>query len=68
MAKVTAPRWASNLYRLSGYLTEDFGGGHKTLKMAWVINLHKIITLFIILGMMVLWSGPNPTAGIEGNR
>ena len=53
MHKLTAPRWASNLYRLSGYLTEDFGGGPKTLKMAWVIDLHKIITLFIILGMMV---------------
>jgi protein-S-isoprenylcysteine O-methyltransferase Ste14 len=34
-------------------MTEDFGGGPKQLKMAWVINFHKIFTLFIIAGMMV---------------
>ena len=49
----TAPPWARNLYRISGSLTEYFGGGPRHLKMAWVINLHKIITLFIIFGMMV---------------
>ena len=52
MHKYTAPAWARTIYTASGYLTEDFGGGPKVLKMAWVINLHKIITLFIILGMM----------------
>lgn len=52
MHKYTAPIWASAIYKTSGYLTEDFGGGAKQLKMAWVINLHKIITLFIIVGMM----------------
>ena len=36
----------------SAYMTEDFGGGPKRLKMAWVINFHKIFTLFIIAGMM----------------
>jgi protein-S-isoprenylcysteine O-methyltransferase Ste14 len=48
----TAPAWAVGIHRISGFLTEDFGGGPKHLKMAWVINLHKVITLFIILGMM----------------
>jgi len=52
MHKYTAPAWARILYDVSGKLTEDFGGGPKQLKMAWVINLHKIITLFIVLGMM----------------
>ena len=52
MHKYTAPIWTSAIYKTSGYLTEDFGGGAKQLKMAWVINLHKIITLFIIVGMM----------------
>jgi hypothetical protein len=46
MHKFTAPHWATMIYRASGYLTEEFGGGPKFLKMAWVINLHKIITLF----------------------
>ena len=52
MHKYTAPAWARLVYSVSAYLTEDFGGGPKQLKMAWVINLHKIITLFVILGMM----------------
>jgi hypothetical protein len=52
MHKYTAPAWARILYDVSGKLTEDFGGGPKQLKMAWVINLHKFITLFVILGMM----------------
>jgi len=33
-------------------MTEDFGGGPRQLKISWVINFHKIITLFIIAGMM----------------
>ena len=53
MHKYTAPAWARTIYDISGKLTEDFGGGPRHLKMAWVINLHKIITLFIIYGMMV---------------
>jgi protein-S-isoprenylcysteine O-methyltransferase Ste14 len=53
MHKYTAPNWAKWVYTTAGYLTEDFGPGPKHLKMAWVINLHKIITLFIIYAMMV---------------
>ena len=53
MSKFTTPFWATKIYDFVGYMTEDFGGGPKQLKMAWVINLHKIITLFIIAGMMV---------------
>lgn len=53
MHKYSAPAWAQLIYDISGKLTEDFGPGPRHLKMAWVINLHKIITLFIILGMMV---------------
>jgi len=53
MHKYIAPAWAKWLYDTSGYMMEDFGGGPKFLKMAWVINLHKIITAFIIIGLMV---------------
>ena len=53
MHKYAAPGWARTVYDVSGKLTEDFGPGPKHLKMAWVINFHKIITLFIICGMMV---------------
>ncbi len=53
MSTYTTPSWARKLYDFVGYMTEDFGGGPKQLKMAWVINFHKIFTLFIIAGMMV---------------
>lgn len=52
MTQKTAPGWARFMSRLSNYLIEDFLGGPKQLKMAWVIDFHKIITLFLIYGMM----------------
>jgi protein-S-isoprenylcysteine O-methyltransferase Ste14 len=52
MSRYHTPAWASTLYRFVAWMTEDFGGGPKQLRMAWVINFHKIFTLFIILGMM----------------
>lgn len=53
MHRYRAPCWARVIYDIAGKLTEDFGPGPKHLKMAWVINLHKVITLFIIYAMMV---------------
>jgi len=53
MSGYIPPTWASALYRFVAFMTEDFGGGPKRLKMAWVINFHKIFTLFIIVGMMI---------------
>ena len=47
-----APWWARTLFNVSAKLSENFLGGPKHLKMAWVINFHKVITLFLILGMM----------------
>ena len=45
-------------------MTEDFGGGPKQLKMAWVINFHKVITLFLIAGMMVYFSNFSTAAWV----
>ncbi len=53
MSGYIPPTWAGGLYNFVGYMTEDFGGGPKWLKMAWVINFHKIFTLFLIAGMMI---------------
>lgn len=52
MATYQPPAWAAAFHRFFSYMTEDFGGGPRWLKISWVINFHKIITLFIILGMM----------------
>jgi protein-S-isoprenylcysteine O-methyltransferase Ste14 len=50
MSGYNTPNWARKLYDFVAYKTEDFGGGPKRLKMAWVINFHKIFTLLIIVG------------------
>ncbi|MBT8059146.1 MAG: DUF1295 domain-containing protein [Gammaproteobacteria bacterium] len=52
MGAYKTPGPARRIYDLVGYLTEQFGGGSRHLKMAWVINFHKAFTLFLILGMM----------------
>jgi protein-S-isoprenylcysteine O-methyltransferase Ste14 len=41
------------IYNSASFLTEDFGPGPRHLKIAWVINFHKVVTLFIIYAMMV---------------
>jgi protein-S-isoprenylcysteine O-methyltransferase Ste14 len=51
--KYKAPVWARSLFDISGSLSEDFLGGPRKWKMAWVINFHKVVTLFITLGLMV---------------
>ena len=53
MTGFTTPGWATKLFRIVAWATEDFGGGPKQLKMAWVIDFHKVVTLFIIAGMML---------------
>jgi protein-S-isoprenylcysteine O-methyltransferase Ste14 len=45
-------------------MTEDFGGGPKRLKISWVINFHKVVTLFIILGMMAYFSNFSTAAWV----
>lgn len=64
MSQLTAPVWASTMYRVVAYLTEAFGGGPRVLKMAWVINFHKIITLFVIFAMMIYFDNFSTAAWV----
>ena len=52
MSQKSVPAWAGLVSRLSGYFTEDFLGGPKHLKQAWVIDFHKVVTLFLIYALM----------------
>ena len=62
--KYIAPHRARIIYDVSGKLTEDFGPGPRHLKMAWVINLHKIISVFIVYGFGYYWASRD----IDSNR
>jgi len=62
--KQEMPRWAATIKRLNTYLTEDFLGGPKVIKMAWVINLHKFLTVFVIAAFMVIFDNRSPAAWV----
>lgn len=59
--RVTTPRWAVTVDRWLRYLTEELGGGPRVVKIAQMVNFHKIITAFLIFGMM--WWFDNFTVG-----
>lgn len=50
------PGWARILDNGFRFLAEDFLGGPRPFKLAWVINVHKALTVFFIAFMMV-WYG-----------
>lgn len=51
-----APAWARGLRRLNTWLSEDFLGGPRPWKLAWVVNFQKAGT-FVFLGLLMAWYG-----------
>lgn len=49
-----APAWARSLRRLNTWLSEDFLGGPRPWKLAWVVNFQKAGT-FVFLGLLMCW-------------
>jgi hypothetical protein len=43
-----APDWARTMNAFNTYLSQDLLGGPKLIKLAWVINLHKFLTVFVV--------------------
>ena len=50
--------------KLRDYFTEDFLGGPKILKLAWVINLQKGGTMFFVLALMAAYDVWTATAWV----
>ena len=48
------PNWAKVINSLNTYLTQDLLGGPKLIKMAWVINLHKFLIVFVV-ALLMIW-------------
>ncbi len=57
-----APDWIRKLRDLNYWLVEDFGGGPRPWKLAWVINFQKIATGFFLAALMYAYSGTTPAA------
>jgi protein-S-isoprenylcysteine O-methyltransferase Ste14 len=49
-----APAWAVALGRVNHHIMNDFGGGPRPWKLAWVINFQKLGTL-PLLGVFIAW-------------
>ncbi len=43
-----APDWARRVNAFNTCLGQDLLGGPKLIKLAWVINLHKFLTIFVV--------------------
>src|SRR5271157_492778 len=56
-----APAWAAAMRRFTNYLVNDFGGGPRPWKFAWVINFQKAGT-FPFLGLLIAWYHNTSTA------
>ena len=54
-ARVPAPAWAAKMDTFNTYLSQNLLGGPKILKMAWVINLHKFLTIPVVLCLMAYY-------------
>jgi protein-S-isoprenylcysteine O-methyltransferase Ste14 len=52
----SAPRWAQRMQALTGWLVNDFLGGPRPWKFAWVINFQKVGTFFF-LGFLMWYYG-----------
>jgi len=59
-----SPQLALAIDRFNTFMTQDLFGGSKSIKMAWVINLHKILTPFVIFGLMIIFSNNSKEAWI----
>ena len=55
------PAWALALRRFNNWLSQDFLGGPRPWKFAWVINFQKGGTFFF-LGFLIWWYGNTSTA------
>ena len=50
----TAPRWFQRMAALTAHLSQDFLGGPKVVRLAWVINAQKAGTALWVLALMAL--------------
>jgi protein-S-isoprenylcysteine O-methyltransferase Ste14 len=57
----SAPQWARGMQRLSQHLSEDFLGGPRPWRLAWVIDFQKAGT-FAFVGLLMWWYGNTSAA------
>ncbi len=58
------PVWAKKMSDLNTYMSQNFLGGPKVLKLAWVINFQKTGTFFFVTLLMVFYENYSTAAFI----
>ncbi len=59
-----APDWARTINAFNTYLSQDLLGGPKLIKLAWVINLHKFLTVFVVALLMIRFNNYSTVAWV----
>ncbi len=62
--KQEAPKWARTINAVNTRLSQDLLGGPRLIKMAWVINLHKFLTVFVVALLMVRFDNYSTAAWV----
>jgi protein-S-isoprenylcysteine O-methyltransferase Ste14 len=62
--KQQAPDWVRAINAFYTYLGQDLLGGPKLIKMAWVINLHKFLTVFVVALLMIRYNNYSTAAWV----
>jgi protein-S-isoprenylcysteine O-methyltransferase Ste14 len=62
--KQEAPNWVKAVNAFNTYLSQDLFGGPKLVKIAWVINLHKFLTVFVVALLMVWFKNYSTAAWV----
>jgi protein-S-isoprenylcysteine O-methyltransferase Ste14 len=69
--KRSPARWVRLVNSFNMYLGREFLGGRKLLKTSWVINTHKVLTPFVVIGLMIVYGNFSPPAwlylGLHGS-
>jgi protein-S-isoprenylcysteine O-methyltransferase Ste14 len=60
----TAPKWVMTMGRIIHYVMNDCGGGCRLLKLAWVINFQKLVTIPLLGVFMVHYDNFSASAWI----
>src|SRR5262245_4727744 len=59
-----APGWIAAMGRLSRYIMNDYGGGPRVLRLAWVINFQKLTTIPMLALLMNQYRNESAAAWI----
>lgn len=59
-----APDWVRTINGFNTYLSQDLLGGPKLIKLCWVINLHKFLTVFVVALLMIRFDNYSTAAWV----